>query len=140
MYQQLSAQDEPQRGSALVAVYFGVYWRQEIWVRSGANPGTWYCLGGEFGAPKVWDDNVPASLWNAANKTPLKRPPNTIPAHPCFADILARGPVTLLLSEPAEAYHHGWASGVRAAQQRIEAALESLEDDIPSVYKPKEEQ
>lgn len=56
----LGRYDEPQDSGAVVAVHSGDYRRQEIWVNSGANVGTWYPLGGEFWV--VWIANVAAEL------------------------------------------------------------------------------
>jgi hypothetical protein len=76
--------DEPQETGAVVAVHFGDYRLQEIWVSSGANIGNWYPLGGEFWA--VWErQEMPAGVRKS---------------HPVWDDVLARGPVTLLV--PAE--------------------------------------
>lgn len=102
----LGPNDEPQESGAVVAVHLGDYRRQEIWVRSGANIGNWYCLGGEFGGPKPHD--VPP------------RPAGTVPVHPDWYDVCARGPVTLLVPGDSEAYRSGWRAGRRDLWQAME--------------------
>jgi hypothetical protein len=93
-------EDEPQRSGAIVAVHYGDYHRQEVWVRSGANIGNWYPLGGEFGTPRE------------------------LPPHPHWEDVLARGPVTLLVSDQQQAYADGWANGRRRLARQIETLSE----------------
>lgn len=92
--------DEPQNSGAVVAVHYGDYRQQELWIRSGANLPCWYCLGGEFGKP---------------------RPNLDIEVHPHWEDVLARGPVMLLLAGSQEAYEVGWASGRRRMVEQMEA-------------------
>ncbi len=92
----LGPEDEPQNSSAVVAVHHGDYRCQEIWVRSGANIGNWYPLGGEFGRP------------------------HDEPLHPHWENVLARGPVTLLTAGHDDAYRAGWASGRRDLIGQIE--------------------
>jgi hypothetical protein len=113
--------DEPQGGGAVVAVHFGDYRRQEIWVSSGANVGNWYCLGGEFGTPKVWDA-PPAYGGGPQHRTP-PRPAGTVPQHPDWYDVLERGPVTLLTPGDADTYTAGWKAGRRALWQDMEDAI-----------------
>lgn len=113
-------QDEPQEPGAIVAVHYGDYRRQEVWVRSGANIGNWYPLGGEFGRPKAWVDPR-NELEKLTDRGPAPRPgPNEVPLHPHWEDVLARGPVTLLTGRDDEAYDNGWANGRRALVRRIE--------------------
>lgn len=92
--------DEPQQSGAVVAVNYGDYHAQELWIRSGANIGNWYCLGGEFGVPRHGT--------------------HTLPLHPHWEDVLARGPVTLLTADHDEAYAAGWASGRRRLVEQID--------------------
>lgn len=99
----LGPSDEPQDSGAVVAVNYGDYRTQECWVRSGANIGNWYCLGGEFGDPH----------------------PFVAKAHPTWEDVLARGPVTLLCPGSQEAYAVGWANGRR----RMVEQMEEVADD-----------
>lgn len=96
----LGPEDEPQRSGAVVAVRYGDYRDQEIWVRSGANIGNWYCLGGEFGAPGPCVD---------------------VPLHPHWEDVLRRGPVTLLTPGDEATYAAGWTNGRRRLVQQIES-------------------
>ena len=103
---QLGQDDEPQQSGAIVAVHYGDYHAQEIWVRSGANIGNWYCLGGEFGVPSRRHDGRP------------------LPLHPRWEDVLERGPVTLLASGHDEAYATGWANGRRHLVEQIETLSE----------------
>lgn len=97
----LGTDDEPQGSGAVVAVHWGDYRRQEIWVASGANIGNWYCLGSEFGIPRG------------------------LPTHPRWEDVLARGPVTLLVPGEKHAYADGWANGRR----RLLEQIATLSDD-----------
>lgn len=124
----LGPQDEPQHNGAIVVVHYGDYRAQEIWVSSGANIGNWYPLGGEFGRPKVWDDprSYAEKLFDRAEPT---RPAGTIPQHPHWEDVLARGPVTLLVPAGAAAYLEGWRNGRRAFWQDMEDAAY---DDPPN--------
>lgn len=126
----LGPADEPQESGAVVAVHFGDYRQQEIWVRSGANIGNWYPLGGEFGRPKVWIDNR-TSMEKLVHRGPEPRPgPGEVPLHPHWEDVLARGPVTLLLAAAAEAYRQGWRAGRRDLWQAMdEVAEEEPADD-----------
>lgn len=118
-----SHHDEPQNSGAVVVVYYGDYRRQEIWVRSGANIGNWYCLGGEFGQPKVWrgpQASFEKLTLSSRSRTP--RPgPDEVPFHPHWEDILARGPVTLLTAANGESYRTGWRNGRRRMAEQMEA-------------------
>lgn len=120
--------DEPQESGALAVVHAGDYRRQEVWVRSGANIGNWYPLGGEFGRPKVAEDprSVVAKM---VDREPWRQPPGTIPLHPCWSDVLARGPVTLLVAADGGAYAAGWVAGRRDLWQ----AMESVAEESPEV-------
>lgn len=112
--------DEPQNSGAVVAVHFGDYREQEIWVRSGSNIGNWYCLGGEFGRPRVWIDER-NSLELLTRRGPEPGPgPGEIRQHPHWEDVLARGPVTLLSAGSQEAYEVGWANGRRRMVEQME--------------------
>lgn len=119
--------DEPQESGAIVAVHHGDYRRQEIWVRSGANIGNWYPLGGEFGRPKTWTDprNELQKMSDMAAGRPDPKPgPREVPLHPHWADVLARGPVTLLVPSDGQAYVQGWRAGRRALWQQMEELAE----------------
>ncbi|MEU8334735.1 hypothetical protein [Micromonospora tulbaghiae] len=119
--------DEPQNSGTVVAVHYGDYRRQEIWVRSGANIGNWYCLGGEFGTPKVWIDGRTA-MEQLLHRGPEPRPgPGEVPLHPHWEDIVARGPVTLLVPAGRRAYVEGWRAGRRDLWQ----AMEDIAEDDP---------
>jgi hypothetical protein len=124
--------DEPQDSGAVVAVHWGDYRRQEIWVASGANINNWYCLGGEFGRPRVWHDprtEAEKLMHHPAVHGPAPQPrPGEVPLHPTWTDVLARGPVTLLVPAGAEAYRQGWRNGRRNLWQDMEAAVD---DDPP---------
>ncbi len=121
----LGPDDEPQHSGAVVAVNYGDYDRQEIWVCSGANIGAWYCLGGEFGFPKVWLDRRGSSE-KMLDRGPAPRPgPNEIRQHPRWEDVLARGPVTLLTAGDQESYRAGWRNGRR----RMVEQMETVADD-----------
>ena len=97
---ELGREDEPQQSGAVVAVNYGDYRHIECWIRSGANIGCWYPLGGEFGLPRG------------------------VPPHPHWEDVLARGPVTLLAASRDESYASGWANGRRRLLEQIEALSE----------------
>jgi hypothetical protein len=121
----LGPHDEPQHSGAIVAVNYGDYSRQEIFVRSGANIGCWYPLGGEFGRPKVWVDprtSLEKMGWREAEPRPG---PGGVPLHPHWEDVLARGPVTLLVPGDADAYRDGWRNGRR----RMVEQMETVADD-----------
>jgi hypothetical protein len=110
----LGPEDEPQDSGAVVVVHYGDYRRQEVWVSSGANVGNWYCLGGEFGRPKVWiDQRTPMEkMMRTGYDGPEPGPgPGEIPLHPDWSDVLARGPVTMLVPGDDEAYRQGWRNG-----------------------------
>ncbi len=120
----LGLDDEPQGSGSVVAIHWGDYRRLEIWVSSGANIGNWYPLGGEFGCPGVAEDPRP-ELQKAASRERWQRPPGTIPLHPVWSDVLARGPAVLLVPGQAEAYADGWEAGRR----RLLDQIEQLRDD-----------
>lgn len=103
----LDADDEPQSSGAVVAVHYGDYRRQEIWVSSGASVGSWYPLGGEFWA--VWDRQ--------------RMPAGVTKDHPVWADVLARGPVTLLTPGDDDTYRAGWRNGRRRMWEDLEDAV-----------------
>lgn len=101
----LGWEDEPRQSGAVVAVRYGDYHRVELWQRSGANFGNWYCLGNEFGIPRG------------------------LPTHPHWEDVLARGPVTLLVAGEKEAYASGWVNGRRRLVEQIETLSEEGEPE-----------
>lgn len=124
----LGSHDEPQYSGAVVAVNYGDYDRVEIWVRSGANIGAWYCLGGEFGRPKVWVDPRPSMLtWDL--RVPPRPGPGEIPQHPHWEDVLARGPVTLLVPGDQDSYRAGWDNGRRRLAEQVETLSGDGPDD-----------
>lgn len=102
----LGPNDEPQNSGALVAVHYGDYRRQEVWVSSGSNIGQWYPLGGEHWV--VWDRQ--------------RMPAGVTKQHPHWEDVLARGPVTLLVAGDNESYLRGWRAGRRDLWQGMEDA------------------
>lgn len=111
----LGRDDEPRDSGAVVAVHYGDYRQQEIWVSSGANVGDWYPLGGEFWA--VWDRK--------------RMPAGVTKPHPKWSDVLARGPVTLLVPAGTAAYEAGWVAGRHDLAARIGEHAESLAYDGP---------
>lgn len=123
----LGLTDEPQGAGTIVVVNHGNYRDQEAWVRSGANIGCWYPLGGEFGGPKVAEDPR-NELEKLSSRVPWRQPPGTIPLHPQWEDVIARGPVTLLVAADDESYRRGWRAGRRDLWQAME---EVAEDDPP---------
>jgi len=116
------------RSGAIVAVHYGDYRLQEIWVQSGANIGNWYPLGGEFGRPKVVEDDRPYHVRMMGNERWVQ-PPGTIPLHPRWEDITARGPVTLLVPGDQAMYVAGWADGRNRLLEQIDGLRED-EDGI----------
>lgn len=120
----LGPDDEPQNSGAIVAVHYGDYRGQEVWVRSGANIGNWYCIGGEFGrGPKVWEDPRSHTEKMLGHGPAPRRPEGTIPQHPHWDDILDRGPVTLLVAGDDEAFRSGWRAGRQDMWQGLEEAV-----------------
>lgn len=117
----LGPSDEPQNSGAVVAVDYGDYRTQEIWISSGSNIGNWWCLGGEYGRPKPWDGLTDMQKLTWPRDKPLPKPgPNEIPRFPTWQDVLARGPVTLLSAGDQAAYKAGWDAGRRRLVQQIE--------------------
>lgn len=113
---QVFTADDPEpdvSGGTLAVVHYGDYRRQEVWVASGANIGNWYPLGGEFWT--VWDRQ--------------RMPPGVTKAQPTWDDVTARGPVSLVVSTPREAYRQGWVDGRR----RLLHQIEGLSDDDSEV-------
>jgi hypothetical protein len=120
----LGPDDEPQTSSAVVSVNYGDYRSQEIWTKSGANVGNWYCLGGEFSrGPKVWEDPRSYAEKMVSLKPPPKMPEDCIPLHPTWQDVLARGPVVLLTAADDESYRNGWRNGRLCMWQGLENAV-----------------
>jgi hypothetical protein len=104
----LGFSDEPQGSGAVVAVNYGNYRIQEIWVRSGSNIGAWYPLGSEFWP--VWDRK--------------QMPLGVTKQHPSWADVLARGSVVLLTPATQDAYEAGWSAGRRHLARAVETLAE----------------
>ena len=102
--------DEPLQPGTIVAVNYGDYRTQEIWVKSGTNIGNWYLLDNEHECLR------------------MHRPPK-LPQHPHWEDILKRGPVTLLVPAADEAYLHGWMIGRRRLWEDIEELAEQFPKD-----------
>jgi hypothetical protein len=107
----LGPDDEPQESGAVVAVHWGNYRRVELWISSGANVGSRYPLGNEFWV--VWDRQ--------------RMPAGVTKQHPSWTDVLARGPVTLLVPGDRDAYLRGW----RAGRRDLWRAMESVAEDHP---------
>lgn len=126
----LGHDSEPQNSGAVVAVHWGDYRRQEIWVRSGSNIGNWYPLGGEYGRPKGWDDPR-GSMEKLIEPNPPPRPAGTVPQHPDWSDVLARGPVTLLVPADDSSYRAGWRAGRHSMFEAVSEHMESLTYDEP---------
>jgi hypothetical protein len=119
----LGPDDEPQTSGAIVAVHYGDYRQQEIWVASGANIGNWYPLGGEFGRPKPWEDpRTYAEKMFDRGPVP-QMPPGHVPLHPHWEDVIARGPVVLLTAADDEAYRNGWRNGRKHMWDGLENAV-----------------
>ncbi len=71
----------------------------------------------------MWDP--PAAFGGRERRRIPPRPAGTVPLHPHFDDILARGPVSLLTHDNTTAYRTGWRNGRR----RLHEEIESLADD-----------
>jgi hypothetical protein len=109
----LGIHDEPQSSGAVVAVNYGDYPIQEIWVSSGSNIGAWYPLGGEHWV--VWDRK--------------RMPSGVIKQHPDWRDVLARGPVVLLAPASDDAYRAGWKAGRLAMWNAMESVVYDEPED-----------
>lgn len=122
-------EDEPHDSGAIAVTWLGDYRYQCVWVRSGANIGNWYPLGNEFGRPQTWADPR-NELERMTSPAPEGRAPrNMVPLHPEWADLLDRGPVTVLAATNQKAYERGWAAGVRKARYAVDSQLEWLETE-----------
>lgn len=125
----LGPHDEPQHSGAVVAVNYGDYRTQELWQRSGSSIGNWWCLGGEWGRPKAWIDTR-NSLEQLAHRGPEPRPgPDEIRQFPHWEDVLARGPVTLLVPGDRDSYRAGWRNGRRRLAEQVETLAGDGPDD-----------
>ena len=126
----LGPDDEPQGSGAIVAVHYGDYRRQEIWVSSGANIGNWYCLGGEFrvGGPPTAEDRR-SYAERMTSREHWVQPPGTIPLQPVWTDVLGRGPVVLLAAGQDDVYAAGWEAGRRRMLEQIEDLRD--DEDVP---------
>jgi hypothetical protein len=126
----LGTDDEPQGSGAVVAVHWGDYRRQEIWVASGANIGNWYCLGGEFrvGGPPAVDDPRPYHE-KTFSREYWVQPPGTVPVQPTWEDVVKRGPVVLLTPGQDGVYAAGWEAGRRRMLEQIETLRD--DEDVP---------
>lgn len=97
--------EEPDvRPGTLAVVHQGDYREQEVWVASGSNIGNWYPLGGEHWA--VWRRGY--------------MPPGVTMQYPTWRDVVARGPVTLMVPSPQAAYDQGWEDGRTRLLEQIE--------------------
>ena len=102
--------DDPEpdaRPGTLAVVNYGEYREQEVWVASGSNIGAWYPLGGEHWV--VWDRK--------------RMPAGVTKDNPVWHDVVARGPVVLVVPAAEDAYRQGWDDGRRDLYDRIEGML-----------------
>lgn len=120
----LGPYDEPQQSAAVVAVHWGDYRRQELWMSSGIMGGTWRPLGGDYGVqpPRIAED--PRNEMEKLGPDRWRQPPGTIPPYPDWGDVLARGPVVLLTAADGDAYLAGWKAGRRDLWQAMEEVAE----------------
>lgn len=125
----LGRYDEPQGSGAVVAVHWGDYRQQEIWVRSGAND-CWYALGGEFGRPPV-DIDERNPMQKLLDPSSFRPRPGWILQHPRWEDVLERGPVVLLVPGAAETYKAGWRNGRKDLWAGLENAVYDDPEEIP---------
>lgn len=125
--------------SALAVVHYGNYRDQEVWVRSGANIGNWYPLWGEFGPRARVAEDTRTYMEQMASREVWRRPPGTIPLHPTWDDVLARGPVVIVVPGQEGVWDAGWKTGQRRLIERIqeiadfegpEAMSDDLSDDL----------
>lgn len=93
----------------LAVVHVGDYQRQEVWVASGSNIGNWYPLGGEHWV--VW---ARAAL-----------PPAVLKEHPVWRDVVARGPVVLMVAVGGSGYEQGWVDGRAQLLEQIQQLAEA---------------
>lgn len=119
----LGPADEPRRSGSIVVVHYGDYRHQCAFVNSGANIGCWYPLGNEFGRPRVAEDPR-SNAERVLSREYWQRPPGTIPQHPHWEDVLALGPVTLLVAADGDSYRQGWRAGRRDLWQAMEEIAE----------------
>ena len=61
-----------------------------------------------------------------------ERPAGTVPQHPDWSDVLARGPVTLLVAANGEASRQGWKAGRRHLWQAMEDLAEEEPREVPA--------
>jgi hypothetical protein len=126
----LGPADEPRDSGSVVAVNYGDHREQEIWVRvGGVHHGTWCPIGGEYGKSQIAEDPDPSRT--LLRRDHWQRPPDAIPQHPQWHDVLARGPVVLLLPAGQDAYLNGWRAGRRDLWQAME---ETAEEDPREAY------
>ena len=124
----LGMHNEPRGIGAVVAVNYGDYRTQEIWISSGSFIGNWWCLGGEWGRPKVWMDQRTEMDKLLGRRELQSRPgPGEIPEYPRWEDVLRRGPVTLLVPGNQATYREGW----KAGRRRMVEEMETISDDEP---------
>ncbi len=109
----LGPADEPMGPGTLVAVWFGDPDRMEIWCSGRVNRGNWYPL------------TQPLSLTTVEKIRP----------HPEWSDVLARGPVVLLVPAPAVAYDYGWQLGRRELLNRLQDLVDSEPDELTPVLR-----
>jgi hypothetical protein len=116
----LGPPDEPRQPGAVVAVNYGDYRSQELWICSGSSIGNWWCLGGEYGRPRAWIDQR-TEMEKMLHRGPKPGPgPDEVPQYPHWEDVLARGPVTLLSAGEQDTYAAGWANGRRRMLEQME--------------------
>ena len=102
--------DDPEpdvRPGTIAVVNYGDYRAQEAWVASGSNLGAWYPLGSEY-------------------RYTL---PGVTKQHPTWRDVVARGPVTLLVPASRDAYELGWVTGRRDLVEQMERVVDDLPED-----------
>jgi hypothetical protein len=126
----LGPNDEPPNSGAVVAVHYGDYRQQEIWLKAGIMDGSWCALGGEGLRPPRTVDDPRNELKKLSGKV-WRQPEGTVPSWPDWSHVLARGPVTLLAAGNADMYAKGWRDGVRHTAQSMEGFLADLEYDDP---------
>jgi hypothetical protein len=128
----LGPRDKPQQAGAVVAVHYGDCRRQEFWIASGSSGGNWFCLGGEYGRPKVWIDSR-THMEKMLQRGPEPRPgPDEVPQFPHWEDVLARGPVTLLVAGDTDSYRQGWRNGRKALWDSMENEIYDDPQEVPA--------
>lgn len=109
---------------AVLALNYGDYRNQYLFVVSGADYGVLVQLGNGYGHRiQVADDD--RTTMQQMSGEPWRQPPGTLPRHPHWEDVVALGPLTLLIPGDQDMYRQGWTDG----RKRLVEQFESLADE-----------